>query len=135
MSNIPDIEYIKTVTVSGNWNYANPPGDTFFAPINVEFIPDEIKLKYVAYYDSDTNATDALTIIKSSLVDNHTIFAFPGLISLNQQVDFRFRNFKQIQGEYTFSIARYNGNQIQNIATVDSYVSLTFEFIKYHPKK
>jgi hypothetical protein len=133
--NIPGVEAIKTHTVSGNWVYTNTPGDTFLANIDVEFIPDEIRLVHVSYYDKDTNTSDAVTLVKSSLIDGRTLFSFSGVTSFDQYYNIRYRNFKQIQGGFTFSLYGYTGAQILNIATVNSIVSMTFEFIKYREQK
>ena len=129
--NFNEIEIYKTITVSGNiGNNAN----TFSAYINVEFIPDEIILKYVAKYDDDQAASDLLDIISSDLIDNQVIFSYPSSMALYEMCNTPFRNQKPIQGLYTFTITQIDGSLPSNFASFNSFYSFTFLFVKYKHK-
>ncbi len=133
MANIPDIEYIKTINVTG---YINAT-DNFTTNIDVEFIPDVIKLKFVTYNNQSESANpfDPMYLLKSTLIDNHTLLGIPAIEVDAQWYDVSFRNFKQIGGTYNFSLSNINGGQCINIGNIDIYIVITFEFIKYDKKK
>ena len=130
--NFNEIDIYKTVTVSGHMgNNTN----SFTSNINIEFIPDEIILKYVAKYDNDNAAGDLLNVIYTDLIDNNIIFSYPNSTALYEMCNTPFRNFKQIQGLYTFKVTQINGALPANYAAFDTTISMTLLFVKYKPQK
>jgi hypothetical protein len=135
MANIPDIEYIKTVTIAGQFLYTNTIITSFTANIDVEFVPDEIILRRTVLYNLSQGTGDTCCFVKSSLIDNHVLYSYVDVAAASDYTNTHFRNFKPIQGLYTFDVSTFSGNTISNINAINVTVAFTFEFIKYHPKK
>lgn len=128
-------EFQKTITIAGNWLHTNATPDVFTEQIDVAFIPDEIIVRYASYYDVDTNPSNSMSYVRSSLIDNHVLLSIPAVTSFQGIIEQRYRNYKQIQNLYTFSISNYDNSRITNYSTVNSFLSITFEFVKYRENK
>jgi len=139
--NIPHIDNLKTITVVGQFLYTNPsmlqPSWTptsFTSNIFVDFIPDEIILKQTTFSDENQTITDPMIQIKSDLIDNQILTIIPYVTANSEYCNIRFKNFKSIQGLYTFNLFGALGGALMSTQQ-NIYVSFTFEFVKYKPQE
>jgi len=139
--NIPHIDNLKTITVVGQFLYTNPsmlqPSWTptsFTSNIFVDFIPDEIILKQTTFSDENQTITDPMIQIKSDLIDNQILTIVPYVTANSVYCNIRFKNFKSIQGLYTFNLFGALGGALMSTEQ-NIYVSFTFEFVKYKPQE
>lgn len=129
---IPEIEVVKTTTIYG---YLNNNETSFNYDIYVDFIPDEIILKYISRYDEAENAapgtSDAMILIRSTLIDNEVLASIPRCAAFHESYNIPFQAKKSIRGTYSFDITSVTGTLPINVAAFDTYIACTLLFVKY----
>ena len=115
----------KTVYISGRAFHTN----SFTQDINLEFQPTEVKILYAIKQDNENLGADIVITLRSDLIDNNILIAFPNVISYYQQLDIPFPLNKNINGSYTFEFLKYDGTKPGNIATFNTTISLCLLFI------
>eukprot|EP00732_Lithocolla_globosa_P006086 Lithocolla_globosa_v1_NODE_6795_length_1032_cov_294.655419.p2 type:complete len:137 gc:universal NODE_6795_length_1032_cov_294.655419:586-176(-) len=114
--------------------------NTFTENIYLDFIPDEIILKNISYYDDDgTTAVAAKTklfILKSTLVSDNggAICTFPLATAYHEQYHIPFRNVRPIGGTYTFTVSDIDGSAPGGGNDFDMYLGVTLTFLQYEKK-
>jgi len=118
-----DIETVKTIAIIGT---ADASG-TIICYINIDFIPDELIVKSVCYYNDFTEARTSY--IWSDLVDGALCSVADYPVTYTPQT--RFTMKKNIRGDYVFRFLDANG-QIKTTLQGDLVIML--EFVKYKQK-
>eukprot|EP00732_Lithocolla_globosa_P003954 Lithocolla_globosa_v1_NODE_3407_length_1681_cov_654.876999.p3 type:complete len:136 gc:universal NODE_3407_length_1681_cov_654.876999:782-1189(+) len=118
--------------------YENLSGtNTFSENIYLDFIPDEIILKNISYYDDDgTTAVAAKTklfVLKSTLVSDNSgnIATFPLASAYHEQYHIPFRNVRPIGGTYTFTLTDVDGAAPGGGGNFDLFIGITLTFVQY----
>jgi hypothetical protein len=126
-----EIETYKTFTLKGNLYQTTD----FCYDINIEFVPDEIVLKYLTAYDEDTATKESILTIMTDLIDGHIIASIPKATAFHESYNIPFNNNKRpIQGCYNFSFRAIDGSNPVNSATFDMDIAMTLVFIKWKKK-
>ena len=110
---IPKVKNERTLIICGQFLNTNQIPDQFTANINIEFQPDEIILKHVAFSDLDTANADPICLVRTDLIDNHFLFALPNVVDASDYCDTHFRNTKPINSTYTFKLTNFLGQVIK----------------------
>lgn len=118
----------KTVTIYGNMNATNKINTVIN---DVEFIPDIVKIKHIAKYDNDLANSDNILILKSELFDNKAMIGFSATASINLNLDITKKLNVPVRGSYDFWLVKYDNKAPTNLATFDTEISITLEFIKF----
>lgn len=142
--NLALIENFRTMTISTFIEELDTKPNYFDRDINIEFVPDEIVLKTVSVYDSDTTTAVAdktkLFAIKSNLIyeNANILFTFPlAENAFHEAYHVPFRNINNINGTYRFTLisADIDKNPKGEVplggANFKMYISFTLLFIKY----
>lgn len=128
----PEIEVFKTTTIYG----ALGNGVTAFTyDVYIDFIPDEIVLKYISRYDNDEHTTpnngDPMILLRSSLVDGEILASIPRSVAFHESYNIPFPNKKAIRGTYNFILTDIDNDAPSNAVTFDTQITCTLLFIKY----
>lgn len=105
---------------------------SFSSFINLEFVPDEIILKYVCRTDADTANSDPLTLLRSNIIGNNIMYAFPDVANYDNTPLLRFKTIGQpIPNTANFEFVTISGGTPSNKSTYDTKIVMMLEFIKY----
>ena len=106
---------------------------SFTKEIYIEFIPDEIILKFISITDDNANAQSGCYLIKTNLVESSNLITFPAAAGYAESVDIPFRNSKPINSTYLFDIFKVDGTKPtgNGLTGMNLSLSLTFLFIKF----
>ena len=133
----PEIESYKIITVYG---YCGNNVNSFTFPIEIEFVPNEVVLKYFNLYDYDSEHAGGLYFINTDLIYNKPLVSYPGCTAMNELFNTPFILNTPVNRIYTFTInSLYVANVANinilstpsNIATFSTEVSFVLMFIKY----
>lgn len=132
--NLALIENFRTLTISNRYQIGD--GNQLDQPINIEFVVDEIVLKSVSVYDTDTTdpaGRSKLFSIKCNLINENDgiicVFPLPDQ-AFHESYHVPFKNSRPINGTYTFSLVDII-EKTEPISPYDIYISFTLLFIKY----
>lgn len=122
------IEQYKTITLMTT---IDTDESGFTKNIYVEFIPDEIVLKYVSYAMSAESANVGCFQLSSNLITNDmVVFTAPYALNFHESYNIPFPNYKRtINGTYLFELKTMEGNLIE--LDVDLNLAFTLVFIKW----
>jgi hypothetical protein len=128
---MPEILTYKTYTIS---NVFGNNETTFTKDIFVDFEPDEIVLKYLAYSDDNTALEGGMYSLKCDMfnTEGNVLINFPADSNFAETLDIPFKNnSKNLNGTRTFSISKLNNGAIEEVATMDLSISFTLLFVKF----
>lgn len=121
----PKVKERKTIIIRGSGMAA-----TFRQDINIQFVPDEVILRGICYYDNTNAANSDIYTIKSSLINNEEIATF-GRQENNttfQKMNSSFILRRPVQGSYYFTVIDFVNDEIEGITFT---MTLALEFIQY----
>ena len=128
------IETFRTIVVT--WSFV--ANENVSVNINnIEFVPDEVFLNAIAYFDNSNNPTlnTSLYTLYSTLVDNYALCSFPNYDTIGGMVklDTPFKLGKIINGNYNFNLQSAYGGSLSAtaFAQFNFNISLTLTFYKY----
>ena len=133
------IDNYKTLVVYGNFpNNSNI--FTFDFNNLIEFVPDELCLNSVSFYDKSGTAlnTSPICLLYSDIVNNYILCHLPNLEGIGNltKLDSYFKITQPIQGTKTFTLKSItNDNPSTSMNTFDYNVALTITFYKYKSMK
>ena len=127
-----EIKMQKVITFIGS--VGNGSNTFSYSVNNLNFIPDEVRLKYVAKYDNDVDDSDNFVVLKSELSDNNIMMTFPKVDVFYQNCDIPWTLKYPVNGKINFQFTQIDGTVPSNIDTFDTNIALTFLFIKYEDK-
>jgi len=123
-----EVETYKTVFINNKFENDE---NTFSKNINVEFIPDEIVVKYICVNDDNTNTETGIYTLKTNLIREEDLITFPAFHNFSQQVDIPFKNYDRINGTYSFKLGKLDETAIAELDTMDLSLSLVLLFVKF----
>ena len=123
-----EIETYKTVMINNKFGNNQ---NSFNKSIYVEFIPDEIVLKFISAQDNNANDEEGSYLLRTNLVEPFDLISFPASSGYAESVDIPFRSTKPINSNYEFNLSKVDGGAIARLTTMNLSVSLTFLFIKF----
>lgn len=126
-----EIENMKTVTVKAD-EYTNSI-DLF-----VEFEVDEVILRYVTFVNpgpgggAGPNGAN-MTLVNTSLINEHTLFAFPIASTFFESTNTPFKiSNKIVRGTYSFSLVDADTNEESTVSSIT--IVMVLLFVKYKKK-
>jgi len=122
------VETHKTVFLNNKFDNNQK---SFEKNINVEFIPDEIIVKYITVKNDNIVAEKGVYMLKTNLVRDEILISFPCRTTFTSSVDIPFKNYDRINGTYSFTLNKIDYSGIANLANMDLSLSLVLMFVKY----
>lgn len=123
-----EVETYKTVFINNKFE-ANQK--SFTKNINVEFLPDEIIVKYLSLNDDNVNIEYGMYTLKTNLVREDILICFPPASSFTTSLDIPFKNYDRINGTYSFTLNKIDNSEIDEMATMNLSLSLVLMFVKF----
>ena len=111
-----------TGTIGNNQN-------SFNFNINVEFEVSEVRILYVSKYDVDNANSDYTVLLRSTLFNNQAVLSFPRTASYYQFFNIPIQINKTLNGIYNFELVKYDGSLPTNIASFNTFLSITLLFV------
>jgi len=122
-------EMLNNIVFNSYYNNAS-----FTYDINVEFIPDEVVLKYVSYNNISALNTDHMLFLRSNLIPgNPVLFSFPNASKYNEALDIPFKLKSPVNGSYNFNFVTILGKP-PSMALIPYFsieIAFTLLFIKF----
>lgn len=101
--------------------------NTFNFVIDINFLPDEMVVRQISYYDNSGGATNNVLMVTSDLTDFQPMFTIIDSTTFSTVLENRFPIYQQVRGIHTFnflSIDRIN-------FTSQCQIAFLLEFIRY----
>eukprot|EP00732_Lithocolla_globosa_P006785 Lithocolla_globosa_v1_NODE_8119_length_859_cov_306.317164.p1 type:complete len:127 gc:universal NODE_8119_length_859_cov_306.317164:448-68(-) len=107
-----------------------PAGQSEFTEdIFLDFQPDDIILKTIAYSNSGTIGDPSLFYIRSNMFKSAVIASIPSVANYQETYNKVFKNDHMISGTYSFKLENTAGEAFVSDDVI--YLAMTFTFVKW----
>lgn len=112
---------------------SNLPSSSISLRVDVEFVPDEVILKYVSTVDTNSinNRHSKFYKLSTSIVNGDTLFTFPAGVAFHENYNIPFTLNKTIKNMHTFHFKDIYDNGVTDDKPFNIQLSFCLLFVRY----